>query len=205
MLVGVPQLDCKMTACDADLVHLFGIKKPFLAPLYLSHPLNQARRLSTDEAAQLCERDSAIKPSTRDAWEIKPTYVNGVLHANLSKMSRRGGWHAESTWVLPVAPGEGMLRLSAPLGSGRAMTKEECRQLRSIGAEFKAANPAWTVKPAERDPLSVQIFRYQQDMMISAGALKLAPPPPRTRQPSPPADRTQAQTPRQGYWQNLIF
>lgn len=29
-----------MTTSDADLVHLFGIKKPFLAPLYLSYPLN---------------------------------------------------------------------------------------------------------------------------------------------------------------------
>ena len=192
-----------MTASDADLFHLFGIKKPFLAPLYLSYPLNQARRLSADEAAQLCERDSAIKPSTRDTWEIAPTYVNGVLQANLSKMTRLGGWHAESTWMLPVAPGEGMLRLSAPLGSGRALSKEECRQLRSIGAEFKAANPAWTVKPSVRDPLSVLIFRYQRDMMISVGGLKLAPPPP--RQPSSPAARPLAPPPRSGSWQNLVF
>ena len=194
-----------MSASDANLVHLFGIKKPFLAPLYLSYPLNQARRLSADEAAQLCERDSAIKPSTRDTWEIAPTYVNGVLHANLSKMTRRGGWHAESTWMLPVAPGEGMLRLSAPLGSGRALSKEECRQLRSIGAEFKAANPAWTVKPSERDPLSVLIFRYQRDMMISVGGLKLAPPPPRPQQPSSQAARPLATPPRSGTWQNLVF
>ena len=194
-----------MTASDADLVHLFGIKKPFLAPLYLSYPLNQARRLSADEAAQLCERDSAIKPSTRDTWEIAPTYVNGVLHANLSKMTRRGGWHAESTWMLPIAPGEGMLRLSAPLASGRALSKEECRQLRSIGAEFKGANPAWTVKPSERVPLSVLIFRYQRDMMISVGGLKLAPPPPRPQQPSPPVVRPLAPPPRPGTWQNLVF
>lgn len=194
-----------MTASDADLVHLFGIKKPFLAPLYLSYPLNQARRLSADEAVQLCERDSAIKPSTRDTWEIAPTYVNGVLHANLSKMTRRGGWHAESIWMLPVAPGEGMLRLSAPLGSGRALSMEECRQLRSIGAEFKGANPAWTVKPSERDPLSVLIFRYQRDMMISVGGLKLAPPPPRPQQPSPPVARPLAPPPRPGTWQNLVF
>ena len=194
-----------MTASDADLFHLFGIKKPFLAPLYLSYPLNQARRLSADEAAQLCERDSAIKPSTRDTWEIAPTYVNGVLHANLSKMTRRGGWHAESTWMLPVAPGEGMLRLSAPLGSGRALSMEECRQLRSIGAEFKAANPAWTVKPSERDPLSVLIFRYQRDMMISVGGLKLAPPPPRPQQTSSPVARPLATPPRSGTWQNLVF
>lgn len=194
-----------MTASDADLVHLFGIKKPFMAPLYLSYALNQARRLSADEAAQLCERDSAIKPSTRDTWEIAPTYVNGVLHAELSKMTRRGGWHAESTWMLPVAPGEGMLRLSAPLGSGRALSKEECRQLRSIGAEFKAANPAWTVKPSDRDPLSVLIFRYQRDMMISVGGLKLAPPPPRPQQPSPPVARPMAPPPRTWAWQNLVF
>jgi hypothetical protein len=194
-----------MTTSDADLVHLFGIKKPFLAPLYLSYPLNLARRLSADEAAQLCERDSAIKPSTRDTWEIAPTYVNGVLQANLSKMTRRGGWHAESTWMLPVAPGEGMLRLSAPLGSGRALSKEECRQLRSIGAEFKAANPAWTVKPSDRDLLSVLIFRYQRDTMILVGGLKLAPPPPRPQQPSSSVARPLAPPPRSGSWQNLVF
>ena len=194
-----------MTTSDADLVHLFGIKKPFLAPLYLSYPLNLARRLSADEAAQLCERDSAIKPSTRDTWEIAPTYVNGVLQANLSKMTRRGGWHAESTWMLPVAPGEGMLRLSAPLGSGRALSKEECRQLRSIGAEFKAANPAWTVKPSDRDPLSVLIFRYQRDTMILVGGLKLAPPPPRPQQPSSSVARPLAPPPRSGSCQNFVF
>lgn len=194
-----------MTASDADLVHLFGIKKPFLAPLYLSYALNQARRLSADEAAQLCERDSAIKPSTRDTWEIAPTNVNGVLHANLSKMSRRGGWHAESTWVLPVAPGEGMLRLSAPLGSGRALSKEECRQLRSIGGEFKAASPSWTVKPAEKDPLRVLIFRYQRDIMYSVGTLKLAPPPPRAKSSAPNSVRSPTRPVRQGAWQNLIF
>lgn len=194
-----------MTTTDADLDHLFGIKKPFLAPLYLSYPLNQARRLSADEAAQLCERDSAIKPSTRDTWEIAPTYVNGVLQANLSKMTRRCGWHAESTWMLPVAPGEGMLRLSAPLGSGRALSKEECRQLRSIGAEFKAANPAWTIKPSDRDPLSVLIFRYQRDTMILVGGLKLAPPPPRRQQPSSSEARPLAPPPRSGSWQNLVF
>lgn len=194
-----------MTASAADLVHLFGIKRPFLSPLYLSYPLNQARRLSADEAAQICERDSAIKPSTRDTWEIAPTYVNGVLHANLSKMTRRGGWHAESTWMLPVAPGEGMLRLSAPLGSGRALTKDECRQLRSIGGEYKVANPAWTVKPSDRDPLGALIFRYQRDMMISVGGLKLAPPPPRPRQPLPPGARPSVKPPKHGDWQNLIF
>jgi hypothetical protein len=194
-----------MTASDADLVHLFGIKKPFLAPLYLSYPLNQARRLSADEAAQLCERDSAIKPSTRDSWEIAPPNVNGVLHANLSKMSRRGGWHAESTWVLPVAPGEGMLRLSAPLGSGRALSKEECRQLRSIGGEFKAASPSWTVKPAEKDPLRVLIFRYQRDIMYSVGTLKLAPPPPRAKSSAPNSVLSPTRPVRQGAWQHLIF
>ena len=194
-----------MTASDADLVHLFGIKKPFLAPLYLSYALNQARRLSADEAAQLCERDSAIKPSTRDTWEIAPTYVNGVLHANLSKMTRRGGWHAESTWILPVAPGEGMLRLSAPLCSGRALSKEECRQLRSIGGEFKAASPSWTVKPAEKDPLRVLIFRYQRDIMYSVGSLKLAPPPPRAKSSAQNPARSPTMPARQGTWQNLIF
>ena len=194
-----------MTASDADLVHLFGIKIPFLAPLYLSYALNQARRLSADEAAQLCERDSAIKPSTRDTWEIAPSYVNGVLHANLSKMTRRGGWHAESTWILPVAPGEGMLRLSAPLGSGRALSKEECRQLRSIGGEFKAASPSWTVKPAEKNPLRVLIFRYQRDIMYSVGSIKLAPPPPRAKSSAQNPARSPTMPPRQGAWQNLIF
>lgn len=194
-----------MTASDADLVHLFGIKKPFLAPLYLSYALNQARRLSSDEAAQLCERDSAIKPSTRDTWEIAPTYLNGVLHAELSKMTRRGGWHAEATWILPVAPGEGMLRLSAPLGSGRALSKEECRQLRSIGGDFKAASPSWTVKPSEKDPLRVLIFRYQRDIMYSVGTLKLAPPPPRAKSSAPNSVRSPTSPVRQGAWQHLIF
>ena len=40
-------------ASDADLNHLFGIKKPFLAPLHLSIPLNAPRRLTADEAAQI--------------------------------------------------------------------------------------------------------------------------------------------------------
>ena len=196
-----------MTASDADLDHLFGIQNPFLAPIYLSYPLNLARRLSADEAAQLCERDSAIKPSTQDAWEIAPVYVNGVLHAHLSKIIRRGGRRAESTWTLPVVPGEGMLRLTSPLGSGRALSKEECRQLRSIGGNFKAANPAWTVKPSGRDPLSVLILRYKGCSMdlILVGGLKLAPPPPCPQQSASPMVRTIAPPPRSGSWQNLIF
>ena len=131
--------------------------------------------------------------------------MNGVLHANLSKMTRRGGWHAESTWILPVAPGEGMLRLSAPLGSGRALSKEESRQLRSIGGEFMAASPSWTVKPAEKDPLRVLIFRYQRDIMYSVGTLKLAPPPPRAKSSAPNSVRSPTRPVRQGAWQNLIF
>src|SRR5574337_496111 len=114
-----------MTVADADLNHVFGIKKPFMAPLQLSIPLNAPRRLTPDEAAQICERDSPIKPTTRDTWEIEPISINGVLHAALSKMSKRGGRHAESTWHLPIAGGIGHLRLSSPLGSGRALTKAE--------------------------------------------------------------------------------
>jgi len=77
------------TASDADIAHLFGIKRPFLSPLFLSYPLNQARRLSGDEAAQLCERDSAIKPSTHERWQIAPLSINGVPHVELSKLTTR--------------------------------------------------------------------------------------------------------------------
>lgn len=165
------------TASDADIAHLFGIKQPFLAPLHLSYPLNQARRLSADEATQLCERDSAIKPTTREGWQIAPLSINGVPHVALSKMTTRGGTRRiEASWHLPLAPGEGMFRLSAPLGSGRALTQAECRQLRSIGGEFKGANPAWTVTPSPRTPLGVEIFRYKRNVMQMVGALKLAMP-----------------------------
>jgi len=164
------------TASDAEIARLFGIKRPFHSPLYLSYPLNQARRLSADEAAQLCERDSAIKPTSRDGWEIAPVSINGIPHAALSKMTARGGRHSESTWHLPLAPGEGMLRLTEPLGSGRALSQLECRQLRSIGGEFKAANPAWTVKPSQRNPLSVEICRYRRDVMLLVCSVNLAMP-----------------------------
>lgn len=164
------------TASDAEIARLFGIKRPFHSPLYLSYPLNQARRLSADEAAQLCERDSAIKPTSRDGWEIAPVSINGIPHAALSKMTARGGRHAESTWHLPLAPDEGMLRLTEPLGSGRALSQLECRQLRSIGGDFKAANPAWTVKPSPRNPLSVEICRYRRDVMLLVGSVNLAMP-----------------------------
>lgn len=181
-----------MTASDADLDHLFGIKKPFLAPLHLSISLNAPRRLTPDEAAQICERDSTIKPTTRDTWEIAPVSINGLRHAALSKMSNRGGRHAESTWHLPTA-GIGQLRLASPLGSGRALTKEECRQLRSIDDRFAGANPAWTVKPSPSNPLAVDIVRYQNSNMLPVGQLSLAPlqsPPaaptrPRARVPQP--------------------
>ena len=160
-------------AGDADLDHLFGIKKPFLAPIHLSYELKTERRLSVDEAAQLCERDAAIKPTIRDAWQLAPVYVGGVLHANLSRMTKRGGWHAEATWMLPVAPGYGLLRLTDPLGSGRAVSKEEARQLRSIGGAFSGANPSWTVTPSETSPLLVLIFRYRRNIMVSVGTMGL--------------------------------
>ena len=177
---------------DAEIARLFGIKRPLLSPLYLSYPLNQARRLSVDEAAQLCERDWARKPTPRYNWEIAPLTINGVPHAALSKMSQRGGRHAESTWHLPLAPGEGMLRLSAPVASGRALSETECRQLRSIGGEYQRANPAWTVKPSQRNPLAVEVCRYKGSAMHLVGTVKLATPPPAppsSTPPPPPAPR----------------
>lgn len=165
------------TASDDDLARLFGIKPNFRSPLFLSYPLNQARGLSVDEAAQLCERESAIKPTSGNRWQIAPVSINGVPHAALAKMSSRGGArHATATWHLPLAPGDGMLRLSAPLGSGRALSQLECRQLRSVGGEFKAVNPAWTVKPSQRDPLRVEIWRYRRNLMLFVGSVKLATP-----------------------------
>ena len=161
---------------DAEIARLFGIKQPFSAPLFLSYPLNQSRRLSADEAAQLCERGAAIQPTTRDAWEIAPMSINGVPHATVSKMTLRGGRHAEATWLFPLAPGEGQLRLSAPLGSGRTLCQDECRQLRSIGGEFKAANPAWTVKPHARNAQGVEIYRYRRAQMVLVGSITLAQP-----------------------------
>lgn len=179
-----------MTAdSDADLNHLFGIKKPFLAPLHLSISLNAPRRLTPDEAAQICERDSAIKPTTRDNWELSPVSINGLLHAALSKMTNRGGRHAESTWHLPTAGGVGQLRLSAFLGSGRALTKEECRQLRSIDDRFAGANPAWTVKPSPSNLLKVEIVRYQKMNMLPVGQISLAPLSPPQSAPARPKVR----------------
>lgn len=179
---------------DADLNHLFGIKKPFQSPLFLSYPLNQERNLSVDEAAQICERDSAIKPTTRDYWKIEPRFNNAGHCVALKKMSKKGGgWFAEATWVLPLAPGEGQLRLSAPIGSGRALTKEETRQLNSFGGDFKGANSAWSVLPSERDVFSVVIVRYKRGIMLTVGSLKIAtvsrdapsPSPARTKKPFP--------------------
>ncbi len=177
-------------ASDAELNHLFGIKKPFLSPLHLSIPLNTPRRLTPDEAAQICERDSAIKPTTRDNWELSPVSINGLLHAALSKMSSRGGRHAESTWHLPTA-GVGQLRLSSPLGSGRALTKDECRQLRSIDERFAGANPSWTVKPSLSNLLQVDIVRYKNVNMWTVGQLSLAPMQPLQPSPARPRARTQ--------------
>lgn len=162
-----------MTGADADLNHLFGIKKPFLAPLYLSVPLNLARCLTPDEAAQICERDSAIKPTTRDTWQLSPVYVDGRLEAMLQKMSQRGGWHAAATWQLPTAPGYGMLRLAKPLGSGRALTKDECRQLRSIDTCYAGVNPTWSVTPTANDRV-VDIVRDIGRKTIRVGTLTLA-------------------------------
>ncbi|TXT25397.1 MAG: hypothetical protein FD131_4598 [Rhodocyclaceae bacterium] len=193
-------------ASDADLNHLFGIKKPFLAPLHLSIPLHAPRQLTPDEAAQICERDSAIKPTTRDNWELSPVSINGLLHAALSKMSNRGGRHAESTWQLPTA-GVGQLRLSSPLGSGRALTKDECRQLRSIDDRFAGANPAWTVKPSPSNLLKVDIVRYQKMNMLPVGQISLAPlPPPQSASARPkgriPHSRLSA---RSQAWLSAVF
>lgn len=193
-----------MTSGDTGLNHLAGIKKPFLAPLHLSYPLDSVRRLSSDEATQICERDSTIKPTTRETWELSPIYVQGVLHAALSKMSKRGGWHAEATWHLPVAPGHGLLRLSSPLGSGRALSDEESRQLRSIGGVFARANPAWSVTPSRTNELVVDIVREPRNVMILVGTVVLAAqtkplPSPRIR-----SSRV-ALTPRSLVWLSTVF
>ena len=180
-----------MTASDADLNHLFGIKKPFLSPLYLSHALPIARPITTDEAAQICERDSAIKPTTRGNWELAPLRIGGVLHAELRKMTKRGGdWHPEATWHLPVAPEVGMLRLSLPLGSGRALTKNECRQLRCCDEVFAHANPAWSIKPFG-DLTVVEVVRDVRSRMQIVGTIPLVPGTPVLSQP-------QAKPPRVG-------
>lgn len=164
-----------MNASDEDLAHLFGIKRPFLDPLYLSQPLHAPRPITADEAAQLCERDAAIKPNTRGAWELAPLVIGGKPHIELRKMSNGGGSrHPEATWILPAVPGDGMLRLSAPLGSGRAVTPEERRQLRSIGGPFAHAHASWTVKPSGSS-MTVQIYRYRRDQMLTVGALELVP------------------------------
>jgi len=158
--------------------------------LHLSIPLNAPRRLTPDEAAQICERDSAIKPTTRDNWELSPISINSLLHAALSKMSNRGGRHVESTWHLPTA-GVGQLRLSSPLGSGRALSKDECRQLRSIDDRFAGANPSWTVKPSLSNLLQVDIVRYKNVNMWTVGQLSLAPAQPPQISPARPRPRTQ--------------
>lgn len=146
-------------ASDADLAHLFGGKKPFLAPLWLSQALISPRPLTPDEAAQLCERDAAIKPTTRKNWELAPITINGKLHAALSQMSERNGRHPVATWHLPVAPAVGVLRLCTPLDDGRALTPPECRQLRSFDKKLAFANSAWRVIPDLDDKHAAWICR----------------------------------------------
>lgn len=164
-------------ASDADLAHLFGVKKPFLAPLWLSQALISPRPLTADEAAQLCERDAAIKPTTRKNWELAPITINGKLHAALSQMSERNGRHPVATWHLPVAPAVGVLRLCTPLGSGRALSPIECRQLRSFDKKFTGANPAWSVIPNVHDACVVTICRDPgRKMVIIADAVSFAIP-----------------------------
>ena len=176
------------TPNPADLNHLFGIKRPFLAPLFLSYPfpVTGARRLSPDEAAQLCERDSAIKPTTRETWEIAPISINDVPHAALSKMTSRGGVRrAEATWHIPIG-GEGVLRLSSPLGSGRRPTNDECRQLRSFGGMFANARPNWALKPIKGFSNQVAVYQYKGVTRLHAGSLQTlasfpCPPEPTAR------------------------
>lgn len=153
-------------ASDADFAHLFGVKKPFRAPLWLSQALISPRPLTADEAAQLCERDAAIKPTTRTNWELAPITINGKLHAALSQMSARNGRHAVATWHLPVAPAVGVLRLCKPLGSGRALTPPECRQLRSFDKNFAGANRAWSVIPDVEDERFVTVCRNPGGRMV---------------------------------------
>lgn len=166
-----------LPASDDDLNRLFGVKKPFAAPIHLSHPLDMERRLTADEAAQICERDSAIKPNTRASWSLHPIRINGVLWAGLSRISARGGRHAEATWHLPVASGIGQLRLTADLGDGRKLSKDECRQMRSIGGDFAGANPNWAVKPSSASHGTVTLYRYTGQNRITVGSICLAPEP----------------------------
>lgn len=119
-----------------------------------------------DEAAQICERDAAIKPTTRERWALAPITINGKLHAALSQMSERNERHAVATWHLPVAPAVGVLRLCTPLGDGRALTPTECRQLRSFDKKFAGANPAWRVIPDSDDERVVAICRYPGGRMV---------------------------------------
>ena len=173
------------TANPADLNHLFGIKRPWLSPLYLSYPITGVRRLSADEAAQLCERDAPIKPTTREGWEISAFTISGVPHVALSKMMSRGGVRrAEATWHIPIG-GEGVLRLSSPLGSGRRPTNEECRQLRSFGGMFANAKPTWVLKPIESFSNQVAIYQYKGVNRLHFGSLQTV-----TLFPCPPEPKT---------------
>ncbi len=159
-----------MTASDADLAHLFKTKPR--APLYLSYILNIPRRLTTDEVAQLSEQ--GYRATTRESWELRPMTINGVPHAELCHMTSAGGSrHAATTWHLELAPGYSQLRLTRPLGSGRALSKEECRQLRSIGGEFAKANTAWSAVPSP-NTLAVQIVRDPRNVMMIVGTVALA-------------------------------
>jgi hypothetical protein len=160
----------RVNASDADLAHLFKTKTR--APLYLSHILNIPRRLTADEVAQLSEQ--GYRATTRESWELRPTSINGVPHADLCHMTAVGDFrHAEATWHLELAPGYSQLRLTRPLGSGRALSKEECRQLRSIGGEFAKANTAWSAVPSP-NTLAVQIVRDTRNVMTVVGTVALA-------------------------------
>ena len=159
------------TANTADVNHLFGIKRPFNAPLYLSYPLTGPRRLSPDEAAQICARDSAIKPTTRDGWELTAITIAGAPHVALSKMtSRRGQRRIDATRYLSIG-GEGVLRLSSPSDTVRRLSEDECRQLHSFGGLFAKATTTWALMPIQGNPNQVSIYRYKDVNRLHVGSL----------------------------------
>lgn len=162
------------TVSPSDSKHLFGSRKSLQDPLHLSIPLDAPRRLTVDEAAQICERGTAIQPSTRDSWQIEPYMDKGKKLAALSRMSMRGGRHAEATWDFPISEGVGHLRLSCPIDAARYLSDEECRQLRSFDPRFARANRSWVVKPSLSSPQSVEILRYDKRKSLLVGKLALA-------------------------------
>ena len=163
------------TVSASELNHLLGSRKPILTPLHLSIPLVCPRRLTADEAAQICERGTTIQPTTRESWQIEPFMHKGRMLAALSRMGMRGGRHAEATWNFPVSEGVGLLRLSCPVDGARRLTEDECRQLRSFDRTFAGANPAWSVTLPFSSPQEVRIFRYHKRKIVLVGKRALSP------------------------------